>query len=73
MDDFSRESYCKKWNSIEERNVVGILDPTSEISRGIESGKGSEVVDKMRLVEISAGINNVPIAAWKAPLTQNWA
>jgi hypothetical protein len=25
QDDFSRESYCKKSNSTEERNVIGIL------------------------------------------------
>jgi hypothetical protein len=59
VDDFSRESYCKELNPIEERNAVGILDPTSEIGRGIESGKGSEVRHKMRLVKIYAGINNV--------------
>ena len=44
---------------IVERNVVEMLAPLGKIGCRVEAREGSEVVDKMRLVEITASQSDV--------------
>ena len=46
---------CKKLTSVRKRHVVEVFATYGQIGGRIETGESAEVMDEMRLIEITAG------------------